>query len=630
MKMYEFVVVLFSLTLLGTAYSADPIIAETTDFQTIDEILYREPDETPCATAVFANGLAANAGAVSEYDDEQKIEGWIRSTFSLPDVLNAVLACPEFQSIEDTDHIKLQPIRYTFPAGREIVVNYETQPTILKQRIDIATKRNVDKLNTPSPKIGELGDTSLWTNTDPAWYAIMVTQHNALNAFVGPDKNNTISLEYIENNIDSLYPSGATCTSKSAMANDSDMINIAVTKTVGIEEMSEGREKDSNDYYVAGDANLQWVSYAEIALDVVITVVTWGTGAAVTGAAKAARAAKTTKNLRTAMQTMRALSKTGKVADYVKMEQRLQRIEHTIARIRKYQQLEKDLAKIDKVKDASKYTEKAKELEDASQTLRNVYNLPDATKYSETITELEQETKNISKSMSELVKTDKEIEQYAKASKSYSEIKEYYSAYRNLNRLRKNAKTGNVAVRLWRAARATTKGNKILDRGAKVARSSMKSGRVRDWLFQSTMRNIGKLGRFESNVGLLYAAVKIGGDMYDWTETSTGDFTNGIEFKPLLLLSADDIEGQENVVNYGMWLMWNGDSTNASDDDAAYLQAMDFAEKFHSDLLDVMDEGGNHACDVDIYVVRPVLRNPDTNAELYYLIMNDKPWTTAE
>ena len=77
--------------------------------------------------------------------------------------------------------------------------------------------------------------------------------------------------------------------------------------------------------------------------------------------------------------------------------------------------------------------------------------------------------------------------------------------------------------------------------------------------------------------------------------------------------------------------MWAGDSTNPADDDAAYLQSFDFADKFHEDLLRTMEEKKNHACNVDIYVVHPVVRNPDTdNPELYYLIMNDQPWSTAE
>jgi len=313
------------------------------------------------------------------------------------------------------------------------------------------------------------------------------------------------------------------------------------------------------------------------------------------------------------------------------LEQNAEKIERTIARIKNYQKLEKELSKLDKVKDAAKYTEKSRELEEAGKTLKNVDNLSDAAKYTDNIADLEKEGADISKSMREIAQTDKDVQKYAEASKTYSDVREYYQAYRNLNGLRKNAHTGNVIARVWKAMRATTKGNKVLNRGARVARSSMKSGRVRDWLFQSTMRNIGKIGRFESKVGVLYGAIKIAGDMYDWSETSTGDFTNGIEFKPLLLLSADDIPGQENVVNYGMWLMWNGGSTAAEDDDAAYLQSMDFAEKFYVDLIETMEDTGNHACDVDIYVVRPVLRNPDVdNPEMYYLIMNDEPWTTAE
>ena len=163
-----------------------------------------------------------------------------------------------------------------------------------------------------------------------------------------------------------------------------------------------------------------------------------------------------------------------------------------------------------------------------------------------------------------------------------------------------------------------------------MGRSGKTSTRVRDWLFNSTMKNIGTLGKIQATGGLLYGAIKFAGDMYDWTETSTGDFTSGVDFAPLLLLSADDLQGQENVVNHGMWLMWAGDSVSAADDDAAYLQAMDFAAKFHQDLTEYQDDTAA-PCNIDIFVVRPVLRNPGSdNPELYYLIMNDKPWTTNE
>ena len=596
------------------------------EFQSVDEILNRAPDNTPCATGVFANALSANAGNVSEYDDEQTIQTWIHGVMSAPVVLQSVLKCPEFQSLYETDHIKLQPIKYTFPGGREIVINYETQPKILKQRISLGSKRSVDDLNNPNPKIGTLDDKSVWTNTDPAWYAIMVVQHGALDNFVGADKNNTISLKYIEDNIDKLYPSGAMCTSKSAIANDSYAINESVRTTVDVDD-------DTNDYYVAGDKNLQWISYAEVAADVVITIVTFGGGAVVSGATKAARASRTMKSLRTTMRALSDASKYPKVIEYIKLEQKLQRNTNAIARIKKYQQLEKELSKLDKVRDATKYADKAKEMEDAAKTLNDIYKLPDTAKYADNIKDLEKESETLTKQMRAATKADKDVKKYADASKSYSEIREYSNAYRNLkttNDLRKTAKTGNVAARAWKAFRATAKGNKIIDRGSRIARSSMKSGRIREWLFNSTMRNIGTLGRIESAGGLLYAAVHIAGDMYDWTETSTGDYTNDIEFKPLLLLSADDLDGQENVVNYGMWLLWAGDATSAADDDAAYLQSMDFADKFHYNLIDTMEEKNNHACDVDIYVVRPIIRNPDNNPQLYYLVMNDTPWTTAK
>ena len=612
-------VILFSFLCLAFAFNAYAF----DDFKTADEILYGATTDTPCATRVFANALSQNSDKISEYDDEQTVQQWIYNTFAQPDVLKSVLTCPEFQAIEETDHIRLTPIQYVFPGGRQIVINYETQPKILNQRIAIGTKRGVDTLN-DNPKIGAIDDDSVWTNTDPAWYAIMVVQHGALDNLVGSDKNNTVSLRYIEKNIGSLYPHGATCTSKSAIAGNHDIINQTLHRTVDI-------EKDTNDYYVAGDVNLQWISYAEIAADVVITVVTFGGGAAVSGVTKAARATRAMNGLRT---TMRTLSKSPKVVEYIKLEQRAQRGASAITRIKKYQQLEKELSTLDKVRDATRYADKVKEMEETSKTLRDVYKLPDAAKYADNITDLEKESERLSKSMQDAIKADKDVEKYASASKSYSEIREYANAYRELkstNRLRKTAQTGNIAARTWKAFKATMTGSKTIDRGAHIARTSIKSGRIRDWLFNSTMRNLGKLGKLEAAGGLLYGAIKFAGDMYDWTETSTGEFTNGIEFKPLLLLSADDLSGQENVINHGMWLLWAGDATSAADDDAAYLQAMDFADKFHEDLMTVMNEKNSNACDVDIYVVRPVLRNPDSDApELYYLVMNDEPWTTAE
>lgn len=561
------------------ALAASPCFAATTDeiptpagdFISIDQLLYRAPDDTQCASAAFADALATNSANITEDAPETDVQAWIYTTFAMPQTLDAVLKCPEIANANDDDTITFLPITYNFPGGRQITINYETQPRVLRQRKTAAGKRTADGIPA-SARIGAAGDNAVWTNTDPAWYAIMVVQHGALDEFVGPDKSNTISLDYITKNIDNLYPQGSSCTSKSALANDNDMINRAMTKTVAV-------DGDTNDYYVAGDVNLQWISYLEIGLDVVITVVTFGTGTAITGATKAARASRVLKNM---SKTIRDLSKLDTVRDYMRASNRVKR-------------LGEELKTIDRAADAIKYERKAKELKNATDAMR------------------------------ELEKID-DVKKYRDAMNSFSELNKYRNSLRGIKLVRR----GNIATRTWHALRAAKTGNKMIKRGARLARSSTISGRVRDWLFQSTLRNIGKLGRMESAGGLIYGALKFAGDMYDWTETSTGEFTSGIEFKPLLLLSADDLQGQENVVNYGMWLMWMGNSVDPADDDAAFLTAMDTAEKFHQDLTELQTDENSYPCNVDIYVVRPVLRNPgEENVALYYLIMNDEPWSTT-
>lgn len=533
--------------------------------------------DTPCASRVFADALVQTANTVNEYAHETEIQTWIYQTFALPDVLNTVLACPEIAGVADDETIKFTPIQYIFPGGREIVVNYETQPRVLKQRLTLANKRDLPS-GGDSPRIGAAGDDAIWTNTDPAWYAIMVTEHGALDEFVGPDKNNTISLNYIKNNIDKLFPSGrgGKCTDRSAKSRDATAINTVMREhTVNIDD-------DTNDYYIAGDVNLQWISYAEMALDVVITVATFGGGAVITGATKSARASRALRGLGT---TMKTLSKSDDVIKYVRTT-------------RDAAKLSDEIKALDKVADAAKIADKTRELDKLNETIKSLESIDDVKKYRD-------------------------------ATRTYSELNAYRHSLRGLRALR-GAQRGNIIARAVRATKSAMTGNKLISRAAKMGRSGKMSARVRDWLFNSTMKNIGVLGKMEATGGLLYGAIKFAGDMYDWTETSTGEFTSGVEFAPLLLLSADDLQGQENVVNHGMWLMWAGDSVSAADDDAAYLQAMDFAAKFHQDLSEYQNDTAS-PCNVDIFVVRPVLRNPGTeNTELYYLIMNDEPWTTNE
>ena len=102
----------------------------------------RTPDDTQCATAAFAHSLASTASSVSETDDELTIRKWIYDAFSAPETLHTVLACPEIASVTDDETITFLPIEYTFPGGRQIIVNYETQPKILKQRITISENAN--------------------------------------------------------------------------------------------------------------------------------------------------------------------------------------------------------------------------------------------------------------------------------------------------------------------------------------------------------------------------------------------------------------------------------------------------------------------------------------------------------
>lgn len=534
--------------------------------------------DTPCASKIWADQLAQTAQNVDESAPEEVIQQWIYSIFYDGPTLTRVLECPELANLGDEDTIRFTPIQYTFPNGRLIAINYETQPKIIKQRILMANKRTLSTSD-PNPRIGENGDPTVWTNTEPAWYGIMVVQSGALNEFVGPQKNNTLSLKYINDNIDTLYPAGSNCTTKHALARDTKAINRATKETVSI-------EKDSNDYYVAGDANLEWIGYAEIAADVILTVATLGGSAVVSGGLKGIRATKTMRDL---SKSLGALRKLDSVRDYIK----------TSGQVTK---LTKEIATLDKVKDAAKIADKTAELDKIKDALKTIENSDDVKKY---------------------------IEQ----ADTYSDLQKYRKTLQGAKAITKQAHRGNVfarAVKVTKATRAAFNGNKILAKGAKAARASKLSTRVKDWLFHSTLKNASTLAKMTANTGLLYGAIKFVGNMYDFTETSTGEFTNDVEFKPLLLLSADDIPEQENVVNYGMWLMWAGDSVSAADDDAAYLQAMDFAAKFHEDLMEVQNNT-NSPCNVDIYVVRPVLRGIDTdNPELYYLIMNDVPWTTNQ
>lgn len=688
MPLKKLLFVLFAITPIHMAIANPDIDTATVNDEPIipaSELLARDADQTPCATAAFADALAAKLINVSSDASEEEVKGIIYNVFSDGPTLDKVLACPEITNTPAEDSIKFMPIEYKFPGDRRIVINYETQPKILQHRQKLANKKSLPSSD-PSPRLGDLDDASVWTNTDPAWYAIMVTESGALDEFVGDGKNNTISLKYIEDNIDRMIPQSSQCTSGSALANDHENINDAMRDTVGI------GDDDSNDYYVADDVNLQWISYLEIGLDVVITVVTFGGGAVISGVTKAARAARVLQKLGTGI---RALAKTESVTEYIRLAQKYKKMTDKITQLKKlhdattveqYMKTNNRLRKLLRERNALSASD-PKYAKVSENYLKALDEWIDLMKKNQ---DLGREIANVSdvddiaKTMRNMEKTDKKVKQFNESTKTYSDLNKYRH---KLLALKRPAQRGNIARRGWRSFRASATGTKKINQAADVvtnteklagknikkiqkeltalekaeqtaettkrisrltkelkvleiaadtrkpvkgfARVSQKGTRLRNWLFHSSMKSANKLARLEQKAGLLYGAIKVAGEMYDWTETSTGEFTNDIEFKPLLLLSADDIEGQENKVNYGMWLMWQGDTYSEEDDDAAYLQAMDFAEEFHRNLLNTQDTKNDYSCNVDIYVVRPILRNPDSDdAELYYLIMNDVPWST--
>jgi len=159
---------------------------------------------TECATAEFNNALIENSYMVNENDDRDTVRDWIYDILQSPEVLGAVLSCPEIADAEENTTL-FMPIKYTFPNGRTVEINYETQPKVLEQRFMLSTKTELPT-DDPNPAVSSTDEHATWVNTEPAWYGVMVVQSGALREFVGPNKNNTVSMKWVEDNIDNLYP----------------------------------------------------------------------------------------------------------------------------------------------------------------------------------------------------------------------------------------------------------------------------------------------------------------------------------------------------------------------------------------------------------------------------------------
>ena len=616
------------------------------DINTTAEILSRPSGvDVTCARQEFQDALDESAkngldnGTINpETDSEYDMKNWVYTVFQDPATLGAVLSCPEIIDANENDTLRFESIGYTFPNGREIVINYETQPKVLHQRMMLATKNELPS-DDPNPSVSELDPHATWTNTDPAWYGIMVVQSGALRDFVGPNKNNVVSAQYIYDNIHKLYPKdmalGGVCSTRSGIHAKLD--NSMVHKV--LREHTAKHPKDNNNYYINGDINLKWISYLEVVATVVLTVVSWGGYAGLAIGANVAKAANAAKNSAKVIQT---LTKVKNVKQYVSESVKLAKLARKADNINDMRKTMTSITKLEKklstLKGTKQYNTVLKELDQLRKVKADkmwklgskVDDINDLEKIAQTTAK---ETETVTQTMAKLAKEDKQVAEYVR---QFNNLKEATTTLREL-RAFKNARTGNAFVRTWKGAknfvksyRTAIKSGKKIDKLARTARHGAKSGRVRDWLFHSTMKNAGRLAKVGADLAALYFVLGLFGDFFDYAPTQNDEFTNGINLRPWLLLGADDIEGEDNVVNYGTWLRWTGDSIDPRDDDAAFLQAMDFAQKFHQDLLDVQEEDNRHACDVDIYVVRPIIRNPDREHQaLYWLFMNDTPWTTA-
>ena len=623
-----------------------PVFAQDSEYMlTAEEILAGAHDDYPteCATEAFANALYDNMDQISKNASEMEVRAWAKTMMFDETVLEEVLECPEIESITDRlKTIAFTPIVFRFDNGREITINYTTQLKVLDQKLMLARKPSLPN-GDPNPKLMDENDPAIYINTDPAWYGIMVVERGSLGDYVGTGKNNTLSVKWIEDNIDDVYPKGGSrCTNKSALAYDEATINQVLHKLTDVED-------DSNDYYVAGDVNLEWIMYAEIALDIAITIVTLGAGEVVMVGAKSARAVKTGKTL---AKSMRALTQMDDVKKYIKVVKQITTHTDDIAKmnrnIQNAKKYERAMKRADKARkagqDASKYERQAENiLKDAKKIDKNITadDLKDADKLAEKYKgeqkRLQDEIKELEKDAKKMENESKNVREYKQAAQTFSDLQAYYKSLRAFTRpqtgnfLTKNLKKVKAAAK---TAHAANNGAKLMTKAGRLGRAGMssRSAKIGDWLFDSTLKHGARLGRVVRDFGGVYAIISFMGDMYDKTSDTSDQYSNGIDFKPLCLLSADDLEGQENEVNYGMWLMWVGNSTDPADDDAAYLQAMDFATKFHYMLNEFQDENGRN-CNVDIYVVRPIIRidesDPtETSGEIFYLFMNEIPWST--
>ncbi len=106
---------------------------------------------------------------------------------------------------------------------------------------------------------------------------------------------------------------------------------------------------------------------------------------------------------------------------------------------------------------------------------------------------------------------------------------------------------------------------------------------------------------------------------FGYSSAST-EILDNVKFNSFGLLSADDLEGRDNVVSHGAWIQF--DESGEINTDDALNEALAFAEAFQEDMNTINKE--DPQCDVDIYVVQPGISNPEKigTREVYYVIQN--------
>jgi Fe2+ or Zn2+ uptake regulation protein len=133
-----------------------------------------------------------------------------------------------------------------------------------------------------------------------------------------------------------------------------------------------------------------------------------------------------------------------------------------------------------------RYRDKAGKYISHDEVMKRIDDLPNIRKQERT-----KEIEQLKETMEQMKKDDPNVKKYAEQADVFDEVYEYGKKLKGLR-----PQTGNVltrGVKLVKGIHAARNGNKILAKGAKAARASKLSSRVKDWLFHSTLKNANTL-----------------------------------------------------------------------------------------------------------------------------------------